>query len=298
MRCFDANETVSALVADTVLKLMHKGGTGEVLMVNSAGVYLSTDDQVWLLCDISCGAVPIGIAIDGFAHQIKRLCLEQGQKFCYRENRLIFSGRTLKLQPVIFNENQDCFAKPQLYLINQAAQDIVNLRKERGISMLVLPLVLGLESHDIAALNPYCTKAYPLFSRLIQALSSDAESEVCECVGSLLGLGVGLTPSADDVMLGMLYAFRKLVDVVPKSVDTFRASIFDKCDIRTNRVSAAYLKAVLSGAYFERIDQVWRGLCGLEPLDTTVLTEVGSSSGAEMLLGVLIALRVCGYSII
>ena len=81
MQCFDANETVSAIVADTVLKHMEKGGTGEVLMVNSQGVYLSAGDQIWLLCDVSWGVVPIGIAICNFKQCIKDLQIEQGQGF-------------------------------------------------------------------------------------------------------------------------------------------------------------------------------------------------------------------------
>lgn len=295
MQCFKANETVSALVADTVLKHMEKGGTGEVLMVNSSGVYLSAGDQVWLLCDISWGMAPLGIAIDNFEKQIARLSVEAGQEFCYRKNELIFSGRSLNLQPIEYSESPYFPEKPKAELVDQAAKKIVDLRKVRGISMLALPLILGNNSEDVGALNPYCARAYPLLSKLMQALVCESDVEIRECVDSLLGLGAGLTPSADDVILGMLYAFRKLGSDAPKSLDTFRKCILDMCDAHTNKVSAAYLKAVISGAYFERIEKVWCGLCGIEPLDTSCLIEIGGSSGSEMLLGVLIALRVSQY---
>ena len=61
--------------------------------------------------------------------------------------------------------------------------------------------------------------------------------------------------------------------------------------MRTNRVSAAYLKAVLNGAYFERMENVWRGLTKEVPLDISALTNIGGSSGGEMLLGMLLAIR-------
>lgn len=295
MQCFKANETVSALVADTVLKNMEKGGTGEVLMVNSAGVYLNVGNQVWLLCDISWGMAPLGIAVDNFEKQITRLCIEAGQEFRYRKNELIFSGRILNLRPVEYRKPADFPAKPKTELIDQAAKDIVDLRKVRGISMLALPLILGNNSEDVGELNPYCARAYPVLFKLMQALVCESNAEIHECVSSLLGLGTGLTPSADDVILGMLYAFRKLESDAPKSLDTFRKCVFDMCDTHTNKVSAAYLKAVLSGAYFERIERVWSGLCGAEPLDTSRMFEIGGSSGSEMLLGILIALRVCQY---
>ena len=60
-------------------------------------------------------------------------------------------------------------------------------------------------------------------------------------------------------------------------------------------ISAAYLQAVIAGAPFERMDRVFAGLCGEEPLDIEKLTRIGSSSGGEMLLGMLIALKMCGY---
>ena len=100
MLCFNSNETVSAFVADTVLELMQNGGTGEVLMVNSAGVYLGIGEHIWLLCDISWGAVPIGIAIEGFAEQIIKLRLREGETFRFFENTLIFSKGMLKLRPI------------------------------------------------------------------------------------------------------------------------------------------------------------------------------------------------------
>ena len=295
MQCFDVNETVSALVADTVLEHMEAGGTGEVLMVNSQGVYLSAGDQIWLLCDISWGIVPIGIAIDGFKDQITKLHIVEGQSFDFCENSLVFSGRTLEILPITFTKKENGVRSPQAHLINKAALDIVNLHKERGVSMLVLPIILHENSQAATTLNPYCARAYPLFSRLINALIYGLDEEIYDCVASLLGLGTGLTPSSDDVMLGMLYAFRKLGSGVPKSVDTFRTSIDEMCDTHTNKVSAAYLKAVLAGAYFERIERVWSGLCGEEPLDTSILFKVGGSSGTEMLLGALIALYICGY---
>ena len=297
MQCFNADKTVSAYVADTVLELMRKEGTGEVLMVNSAGVYLDAGNQMWLLCDISWGAVPIGIAIENFEENIKDLHIEQGRPFVYRENQLIFSGRELDLQCLPLGVRENIIKEPRLDLIRQAAQDIAALHKVRGISMLVSPLLLKDETKDATLLNPYSLRAYPLLLHLVEAMSCGFDAEVRECVMSLLGLGTGLTPSADDVMLGMLYAFRMLGNEVPRSVKVFRESVADMCDVRTNKVSAAYLKAVISGAYFERIEQVFCGLCGVVPLDTSLLLEVGGSSGSEMLLGRLIALHVCGYRI-
>jgi hypothetical protein len=45
------------------------------------------------------------------------------------------------------------------------------------------------------------------------------------------------------------------------------------------------------------MEQIFRGICGEGILNIEELTQIGSSSGSEMLLGMLIALKVCGYDV-
>ncbi len=297
MLCFESLDAVPAVVSHCALGLLHEGGVGEVIMVNSAGIYLEIKDRIVLLCDRSWGAVPIGIAVEDLAGWARKLKIEQGQKVEFCEKSIVFSGRTLNIAPTLPTMDRTDHGKPQTRLIKKAAEDLVELNKERGISMLVLPLVLGDDERYVASINPYCARALPLLLRLADAMISCSTRDIRDCVDLLLGLGTGLTPSADDVMLGMLYAFRKLGGEAPRSLDTFRASILDMCDTHTVKVSAAYLKSVIDGDYFERIERVWLGICGAEPFDASPLLEIGSSSGSEMLLGMLLALKISGYSI-
>ena len=132
---------------------------------------------------------------------------------------------------------------------------------------------------------------------MIAAFETGDVVGIGSCVEKLLGLGLGLTPSADDVLLGMLYVFGALQEQCPPAVEPFRENIAQLCEQKTNQISAAYLKAIMAGAPFERMEQVLCGLCAKENLDIQQLTQIGSSSGSEMLLGMLIALRICGYDI-
>jgi hypothetical protein len=184
-----------------------------------------------------------------------------------------------------------CSVQPDL--IRQTAEELAELRKERGISMLVLPLLLGGAPDEILKQNPYCAHGYPYLSKLMVALHQGDSSGIHSCVEKLLGLGPGLTPSADDVLLGMLYVFHALPRKAPKGAQSFQKSIGHLCDRCTNQISAAYLKAMLAGAPFQRMEQVFRGLCAEEKLDIGKLTQIGGSSGSEMLLGMLIALQIC-----
>lgn len=66
-------------------------------------------------------------------------------------------------------------------------------------------LCLGAAPEKGIAANPFCAKAYGPLVRLRDGLAhNDAEAVPAE-VKSLLGLGIGLTPSADDVLCGMTY---------------------------------------------------------------------------------------------
>lgn len=296
MLCCDiSRDTIktAAYVADSAWEIICDSGSGEILMVNSSGVYLLLNGNVVFLCDESMGVVPIGISVENFKKTVSRLRLVQGDTLSFNNGILHFGAGSIEIvkKKAKAQEKQDAF--PELTLVQKASAELLSLNRERGISMLVAPLVLEVYDEAIIELNPYCRTAYPLLLSLKSGLSNDNEEQILCAIESLLGLGIGLTPSADDVILGMLFAFSKLSDKAPKTVGIFRDAVFELSEARTSRVSAAYLKAVLNGDYFERMERVWAGLCGIVPLDITPLIEIGGSSGTEMLLGVLLAIRIC-----
>lgn len=285
---------ITASIPAHIRELLHSGETGEVLLVSSSGIYLRFGEQILLLCDESWGVLPIGIGVKDFEKAVSILRPQQGQPVTVSKDCLVFPFGTLRLVPQNLSDAKTCGAEPEILQIRQAAEELAALRKERGISMLVLPLVLG---YELRQQNPYCAQAGIYLEKLIHSLISGRQEEIHTCIEKLLGLGTGLTPSADDTLLGMIYVFRTLPFQAPEGVQLFPESVGQLCDRCTTQISAAYLKAMLSGAPFERMEQVFRGLCGEEPLNIYKLTEIGSNSGSEMLLGMLIALRICGYSL-
>lgn len=289
--------SILAYVPQQFKKIFSSGMTGEVMMQTSSGAYLCFEEEILFLCDITWGMVPIGIGVDDYKKLVKQLSIQEGQWVIARENMLIFPNGIVHLQMESTNTEEECIGQPEMGYVLQAAVELAALRKERGISMLVVPLVLGSEEPDATQRNPYCEQSYPHFVKLMNALQQGAEDEIRDCADKMLGLGIGLTPSVDDAIMGMLYVFRKLAQKCPQGVGFFKKSISELCDSHTNRISSAYLKAVIQGAHFKRMEHIWYGLCGIKTLDISVLTKVGSTSGTEMLLGMLIALRLCGYDV-
>ncbi len=270
---------------------------GEVLLIHSTGMYLRFDTEVFLLCDKSWGQIPIGIMVENYPELIHMLQPEQGQRILRKNDQLLFPSGSILLRPVQ-PLTQDLFEIcPEHRYVLQAAEELAALGKTTGISMLVKPLVLGKPCDLTVQQNPYCARAHRQFEELVQAFCLDQSGEVAMYTEKLLGLGTGLTPSSDDVILGMLYVFRRLSKCQPAAILAFQNAVESLCESRTNRISASYLKAILRGAPFERMEQVYRGLCEIELLNTEKLVQIGSNSGSEMLLGMLIALRICGYDV-
>ena len=290
-------KAITASIPEHLCSFLRPGKEGEILLVTSAGIYLRFEEQILLLCDAHWDVVPIGISLDNFAWATGLLQLRQGQRIRVEKDHLQFPfgkvGLSVKQQPC---ENKG-ETIPQIAKIRQAAEELAALRRQRGISMLVLPLVLGQKCYGEWTENPYCSYACCYLDNLITAFACCDGDKIRSSTEKLLGLGQGLTPSADDVLLGMLYVFRTLAPMHTAQTELFQKTIAQLCDQRTNQISAAYLKAMISGAPFERMEQVFRGLCGKEILDIGKLTQIGSSSGSEMLLGMLIALRSCGYDV-
>lgn len=285
-------KVIKASIPEHIFRWLRHEREGEILCVGSSGVYLQFGQRIVLLSDESWGILPIGIGVENFQDVLRYLHLRQGQTVQVQENRLVFPTGGIMLLPVKADLAESGDRLPMLSRVRQAARELAALRKERGISMLVLPLVLEgrPQQQDL-----YCVQAGIYLEKLMHALREDDREHIRACLGKLLGLGMGLTPSADDVLLGMLYVFRELPRSSPASAGFFQEQVLEMCDGYTGKISAAYLKAIIDGAPFERMEQVFRGICGERPLDIEMLTQIGSSSGTEMLLGMLIALRICGY---
>lgn len=287
----------TAYVSEYTGSRLMKGEAGEILLAHSTGVYLRFGGEVFLLCDRKWGVLPIGISVEHYEQIMSRLRLEAGQRALLEKNELLLPGAGFALER--WNEAQKPAAEnmPDSARILQAAEELAELGKTTGLSLLVLPLVLDRPADSALRSNPYFDRAYADFKALAEAMQAEETDRVAHYTQNLLGLGAGLTPSADDIFLGMLYVFRMLPCDGRDAVSVFRDTVSTFAAIRSNQISAAYLNAILQGAPFERMDRVYRGLCGEESLHIEELVRIGSNSGSEMLLGMLIALRICGYDV-
>jgi hypothetical protein len=122
---------------------------------------------------------------------------------------------------------------------------------------------------------------------------------VLQAMKQVIGLGFGLTPSGDDFLIGFLGASYFFAHG-----DDFRKAVFTSVRPlihRTSLPSFFMLKAALEGLYPRPLSELFRvledGGAGEVRRATGRLTEIGATSGQDMLSGVLSWLHIssmCG----
>ena len=251
--------------------------SGEVEMVNSRGIYLAFENKRILLCDSSYGAVPNGISIADYAFIASRLQVGQPVQLRRRLLKFPFGNAVLMLQEA----PQALYrCTPSIKKLQQALMLLLD-SPGKGLGPLAAPL-FGMPH---GPLDLRCEMALPRIRGLINGLRTNDLQAIAQYTESLLGFGLGLTPSGDDVLAGLMYGLRHSPHRNDPGVAALTDRISTLADKRTNAVSATYLSALAQDAPFDALQAAWHDPKNKAP----ALLSIGSSSGSEMLLGLLLA---------
>lgn len=255
-------------------------------MVNSAGVYLELDGQQILLCDEKWGLVPIGVGLADFESLPEKLGVCLGESVSCGPNGLQFPKGWIKIEPIPSSAQKVASVAEAAIQMGRMAL----LGRTKGLAPLAETLLNGKPAPEN---NPLCALALPRLDKLLAGIRDGERASVEEAVKMLLGLGPGLTPSADDVLCGMLYGLRRSVLARDAVLETLADTVCREAKNRTHPVSAAYLQAMAEGEEFQRLEEAWLTLTGRGTEKFDRILEVGSSSGGDLLLGLLLAGKLC-----
>lgn len=158
--------------------------------------------------------------------------------------------------------------------------------REQGIT----PVLTALQGPDARS---------PLHRRLCHALTpmfADrhlSAGSIADMAAQVIGLGEGLTPSGDDLLVGFLAVLHRtghapVLSPVPAWLDTLAAN--------TTALSAAFLRGALEGHFSEPIVRFIHALYSVEPgawqVSAADLARVGHSSGVDAMVGMAFANQV------
>ena len=149
--------------------------------------------------------------------------------------------------------------------------------------------------------DPILAFAHPHVMNLAHACIHHQLHEMSRNADRLIGLGSGLTPSGDDFVGGLLFAYYVLRTTYPNctfgelkmTVETYRS--------RTHAISFTLLKDLTNGHAIEPLHQILDGFLYGKSIESTYpffsqLTQVGNSTGWDMLAGFVTGLLIVNQS--
>ena len=139
--------------------------------------------------------------------------------------------------------------------------------------------------------------AVPRIAALRSALLAGEVEAAEKASVALIGLGIGLTPSGDDFLVGLLAGLEAARDPLR---DPVAAAIAREAPHRTTEFGAALLEHACSGEFSERLHDVLLAIASREVAAlqraTARAMAYGATSGADTLAGLSCALEVAGRS--
>lgn len=132
--------------------------------------------------------------------------------------------------------------------------------------------------------DAWSAAARPVIRQLGAALVTGDGDEAAASATRLVGLGIGLTPSGDDLLVGLLAGLEATRDPVRGEV---AAAVTADVGGRTSAAGAAALRHAARGAYTERLQDVVAALAGPARNVTGATPRDGSDGLARAVVGCL-----------
>lgn len=176
-------------------------------------------------------------------------------------------------------------------LISIATQVLAARKSDGMCALLAMLLDLPNQSSNGENLKVHTTHA---MKRLQQAIGSCQSSQVIMALESFLGFGVGLTPSGDDLVIGLILALNRWGDLLKPGleIEALNRSVVLMADSRTTTLSANLIECAALGQADERLISALDGLLSGQPgpdICAANLLAWGNSSGCDALVGMALA---------
>jgi len=195
----------------------------------------------------------------------------------------------------------DLLEKDEIAANLQAMRSVVlgrgNMGGLGGLMALLLP---GAEGPAAVKLNMFASAALFGMASLEQAFHSEDARLLGEAIRGLIGLGPGLTPSADDMLAGlvlMCMIYSKEAGHLRRASELVARTTVAEAHGRTTIISEEYLGQAALGRGNERALRLCEALLtgGRESVarETKRVLAIGATSGTDTVLGISLGLMFC-----
>lgn len=260
----------------------------QVCGVFSSGAYLeSTSGEICMIHDRKYGLLPFGIGVEGIHSVLAALALRVGSPVDLREGRLVFSGNhqiLLEQHEISDVQAEDLpnFSEPAFQRASRQLRD-----SGRG----AVPELAFSEEPGQMGDNLFAKIAAEPLGILKKGIQQNLPGEITRALERLIGLGPGLTPSLDDFVTGVLYAFgyaRRCWQWENPGMESLVQCVQRLPREKTGKYSWTYLLAAAEGKRFSILEQV---LTDFAEEAVEQLLQVGGHSGGDMMTGIVWAIN-------
>jgi hypothetical protein len=191
------------------------------------------------------------------------------------------------LKPIVLIDGWDALGVRLKFALRQAAARV----GAEGFGPLLA--ALSVKSVGLQSLPRLCRYAIGKIVPLLQALELSDAHELTEQVDALIGLGAGLTPSGDDLLVGMLAGLAVTAD---PGAGMLTCAIRAAPPNRTTALAQTLLRHACEFEFSSRLHQTIKAffVADRHVLEKCVIDAIawGESSGADSFLGVVLGLSV------
>lgn len=282
---------------------------GEVYCVHKNSFYcLLPHKQLLLVCDKGYGGIPFAISVASWSDCFDNTGVEKGMHINFKESCLNIPKADLCIYlnnaKVWYPENNyfQFTLLPDTYSnLDFVVQLCIDRGSKEGLGgLLNIHKNLFLDQKKgVADLNFLCQLCFDALCGFVRGIEKRDFYHVEISLRKLIGLGIGLTPSADDLLVGLissLYFLQCSCSYSLGYVSSIGRMIYSLCSGKTTLVSETFIKHASKGDRYELLDNTMFAILfsSKEQLGLKIekILSVGCTSGTEILLGILIGLRL------
>jgi hypothetical protein len=271
--------------------------TGIIIGVTSRGIFLQLDTG-WILflsCENFRGPLTLNLAGDASILQgleNKSQVFIRDGKICVMSGEIVVDCSQASIWIGQLPPDAPLSPERRCRVLKSAAYNILAQKREPGLYRFLAELLKLEFEHSPAELGPFSGLDA---GRLLLLLKEGDPDSILSALTPMLGLGAGLTPAGDDLILGMLLAYNRWKPVLmPRfGLAELNDRIIQVASQRTTRLSANLISCAVQGQADERLvhalDGIMTGTSGEDQCVRNLLAW-GDSSGSNALAGMALAI--------
>ena len=291
--------------AKTIGQLAYQGvrsaNSARVIGVTSKGIFLLTPTRIVLFISFGHFCSPLTINVDEKLNELPNIHENMNVVLSAENISFIEAGIEITYtQAVIWYPASPPAAKrpPSLWIdrLREISTGVITENRKPGFRELLEPY-LGINiSAPRLMLSPQHSVLLLQLQNLQMSLKQNDVDKTREILTGFLGMGQGLTPSGDDLIIGVLLVLNRWQDTLFPAYELHKLnqSIISAANQKTTTISENLIACAAQGSADERLIYVADAIFTSDEHDqakcVSYLLELGNSSGVDSLVGMAVVI--------